>query len=66
MYQYWYDYIKQKYSKLCYMNSNSFIINIKTQNFYEDIADVFGRRLGTSNYEVDRPLSKGKIKKKLD
>ena len=47
MYQYWYDYIKQKYSKLCYMNSNSFIINIKTQNFYEDIADVFGRRLGT-------------------
>ena len=48
------------------MNSNSFIINIKTQNFYEDIADVFGRRFGTSNYEVDRPLSKGKIKKQLD
>ena len=42
MYEFWYDYIKPKYqnnAKLCYMNTDSFIINIKTEAFYEDIAN---------------------------
>ena len=41
MYQFWYDYIKPKYqnnAKLCYKNIDSFIINIKTEDLYEDIA----------------------------
>ena len=42
MYQFWYDYIKPKYqekAKLCYMDTDSFIIYIKTEDFYEDIAN---------------------------
>ena len=41
MYEFWYDYIKPKYQnnvKLCYMDTDSFIINIKTEDFYKDIA----------------------------
>ena len=46
MYEFWYYYIKPKYqdnAKLCYMDTNSIInniiINIKTEDFYEDIAN---------------------------
>ena len=42
MYEFWYDYIKPKYqdrAKLCYMNTDSFVIYVKTEDFYEDIAD---------------------------
>ena len=42
MYEFWYDYIKPKYrnnAKLCYMDTGSFIINIKTEDFYKDIPD---------------------------
>ena len=41
MYEFWYDFIKSKYgnrAKLCYMDTDSFIINIKTEDFYEDIS----------------------------
>ena len=41
MYEFWYDYMKPKYDnnvKLYYMGKDSFIINIKTNDFYEDIA----------------------------
>ena len=44
MYEFWYDYIKPKYqdkAKLCYMDTDSFIIHIETEDFYEDIANVF-------------------------
>ena len=40
MYEFWYDYIKPKYQtngKLCYMDTDSFIIYIKSEDFYEDI-----------------------------
>ena len=42
MYEFWHDYIKPKYqekAKLCYMDTDSFIIHIKTEDFYEDIAN---------------------------
>ena len=41
MYEFWYDYMKPKYNnvKLCYMDMDSFIMNIKTNYFYEDIAN---------------------------
>ena len=45
------------------MDTNSFIIHIKTKDFYKDIADDVEKRFDTSNYEVDRPLPKGKNKK---
>ena len=63
MYEFWYDYIKPKYqdnAKLCYMDTDSFIINIKTKDFYEDIADNVEKRFHTSNYECNRPLPTGR------
>ena len=36
MYEYWYDYMKPKYDdnvKLCYMDTDSFIMHIKTEDF---------------------------------
>ena len=66
MYEFWYDYMKPKYGidiKLCYMDTDSFIMNIKTNYFYEDIANDVENRFDTSNYEVNRPLPMGKNKK---
>ena len=58
--------MKLKYSnnvKLCYMDTDSFIMNIKTNDFFEDIASDIENRFDTSNYEVKRPLPTGKNKK---
>ena len=66
MYKFWYDYMKPKYGnkvKLCYTDTDSFIINIKASDFYEDIASDVENRFDTSNYEVKRPLPMGKNKK---
>ena len=66
MYEFWYDCMKPKYGndvKLCYMDKDSFIMNIKTNNFYEDITNDVENRFDTSNYEVNRPLPMGKNKK---
>ena len=66
MYEFWYDYIKPKYNgniKLCYIDTDRFIMNIKTEDFYKDIADDVEKRFDTSNYEVDRPLPTEKNKK---
>ena len=66
MNEFWYDYMKPKYSdnvKLCYMDTDSFIMNIKTEDFYKDIANDIEKRFDTSNYEVGKPLSTGKNKK---
>ena len=65
MYEFWYYYIKPKYqnsAKLCYMDTDSFIINIKTEDFYEDIANDVEKRFDTSNHDV-RLLPTGKNKK---
>ena len=58
--------MKPKYGnevKLCYMDTNSFIMNIKTNDFYEDIANDVENMFDTSNYEVNRPLPTRKNKK---
>ena len=63
MYEFWYDYMKQEYDnnvKLCYMDTDNFIMDIKTNDFYKDIASGVENRLDTSNYEVNRPLPMGK------
>ena len=56
MYEFWYAYIKPKYrdrSKLCYMDTGSFVIYIKTEDFYEEIADDVEKWFHTSNYSKD-------------
>ena len=54
MNEFWYDYIKPKYqgkAKLCYMDTDSFIIHIKTEDFYKDIANDVEKWFDTSNYD---------------
>ena len=66
MYEFWYDYMNPKCGdnvKLCYMDTDSFIMHIKTEDFYRDIADDVEKRFDTSNYQVNRPLPTGKNKK---
>ena len=64
MYEFWYDYIKPKYdekAKLCYTDTDSFMVHIKTKYIYKDIATF-----DTLNYEIDRPLPIGKMKRRFD
>ena len=66
MYEFWYDSVKPKYNKkvkLCYMDTDSFIVYIKTDAFYKDIAQDVETRFDTSNNKLNRPLPKGKNKK---
>ena len=68
MYEFWYDYINPKYGdrvKLCYTDTCSFIIYIKTKDFFEDISNDVERWFDTSNYDKNdkKPLSIGKNKK---
>ena len=56
MYEFWYDYMKPKYNndvKLCYMDTDSFVMHIKTNDFYKDIASDVEKWFDTSNYEVN-------------
>ena len=68
LYKFWYDYSKPKYgdrAKLCYTDTDSFVIYIKTEDFYKDIADDVERWFDASNYDEndERPLPIGKSKK---
>ena len=66
MYDFWYDYIKAKYkynAKLCYMDTDSFILHIRTEDVYETIAQDAKKRFDTSSYAIERPLPIGKNKK---
>ena len=56
MYEFWYEYIKPKYQdkvKLCYMDTDSSIIHIKTEDFYEDIPNDVEKWSDTSNHDKD-------------
>ena len=53
MYECWYDYMKPKYAdnvKFCYMDTDSFIMHIKTEDIYKDTADDVKKRFDTSNF----------------
>ena len=42
MYEFQYDYVKSKYSekaKICYVDTDSFIVHVKTEDVYKDIAE---------------------------
>ena len=53
MFEFWYDYIKPKYGdkvKLCYMDTDSFVMLIKTDDFYKDISNDVDKWFDTSNF----------------
>ena len=57
MYKLWYDYIKSKYGdnvKLCYMDTDSFIMHIKTEDFYKDIANNVEEMMLINQYVQER------------
>ena len=65
MYEFCYDYIKSKYgdkARLCYMDTDSFVMYIKTEYFVSDITGDVERWFDTSNYDVKdkRPFPIGK------
>ena len=55
MYEFWYDYVKPK---LCYIDTDSFIVYIKRDDIYKYITEDVETRFDTSNYELNRPLPK--------
>ena len=67
MYEFHYDYMVPKYGleklKLCYMDTDSLVYGIKTEDFYEDIADDVPARFDTLGYCPNRPLPVGLNKK---
>ena len=65
MFELWYDYLKSKYgenAKLYYMDADMFIVHVKTDDIYKGIAEDVETRFDTSNYELERLLTKGKDK----
>ena len=61
MYELWYDYIKPKYgekAKLFYMDTNSYIVHLKTDDIYKNIAEDFETRFLTLQImkQIDRCL----------
>ena len=65
IYGFWYDYVKPKYGEkanLYCLDTDIFIVYIKLDDIYKDIADV-ETRFDTSNDDLNRTLLKGKNKK---
>ena len=67
MYEFHYNNMKRKYNNdkftLCYMDMDSLIYSIETDDFYKDIADDVKDRFDTSGYNPDKPLPVGLNKK---
>ena len=67
MYEFHYDYMRRKYDshnlKLCYMDTDSLVYQICTDDFYADIASEVPDRFDTSAHRSDRPLPTGLNKK---
>ena len=67
MYEFHYDYMTEEYSsnrlQLCYMDTDSLVYRIQTEDFYEDISEDVPARFDTYGYIPDRPLPIGLNKK---
>ena len=68
MYEFHYDYMLPKYSnnlQLCYMDTDSFVYHIKSEDFYVDIAGDVPKRFDMSGYDKEDagPLPIGMNKK---
>ena len=63
MHEFWSDYLKIKYGdnvKVCYMDTDSFIVHVKTDDIYKDMTGHVETIFATSNHEIDRLLPKVK------
>ena len=67
MYEFHYNYMKPKCGtkvKLCYMDTDSFVYEIETEDFYRDIAKDVEKRFDMSGYSKDEnrslPIEKNK------
>ena len=68
MYEFWYGFVKLKYGEktnFCCIDTDSFIVYVKTDDIDKDTAEDVETRFDISNYELDRPLPKGKNKKPI-
>ena len=70
MYEFHYDFMLPKYGdkvELCYMDTDSFVYHIKTEDVYKDFAPHVKKHFDTSNYSKDcgLPIEIGMNKKKL-
>ena len=68
MYEFWYDYLKPMYDrkiKVCYMDTDSYIFLVKTDDFYRDINNDIDKWFDRSDIseDIDILLEKGKNKK---
>ena len=67
IYEFHYDYMQPKYGKnltLCYMDTNSFVYHIRTEDFYKEISTDVRNRFDMSAYKKrSRPLEAGLNKK---
>ena len=66
MCDFWYGFIKPadgENAKLCYMDRDNFIVHVKPDDNYKDIAEDVETRFDNLNFEIDRPLPKRKNEK---
>ena len=66
MYEFWYDYVKPKYdenAKLCYMDTDSVLFHVKTDDIYKDIAEDGEKDLTLQIMKQTDHYQKQKIKK---
>ena len=67
MYEFLYDYLKPKYKEnlnLCYMDTESFIFNVKTEDWYKDISNDIEQRFDSSDIQTNIPI-KNNINRKV-
>ena len=70
MFELWYDYLKTVYGdkiRLCYTDTDSFVMHIKRDDFYKDISADVDKwfHISSFNKNDNRPLEIGKNKKVL-
>ena len=63
MFEFWYDSVKPEYGEkanLWFMDTDSFIAQVRVEDMYKDINQDVEKRFGTSNFDMDRPFPVGK------
>ena len=60
MFEFWYNYVKPRYvekAKLCYMDTDSFVVYLRADDIYKDIAEDVETTFDISNVILSRLLS---------